>query len=495
MTEQSTIFSRAYNALYRPMDIAGLAVVRMLFGLIIIMEAWRYTQLGAIVAKFHQQDFYFKFHYFEWVQPISPYNMQWVFIIYAVAGLFICLGLFYHLAMLTAALCISYIFLVDATNYLNHFYLVIIFSFMMLFIPAHKGWSLYAIFNPKKAQSTVPGWAIWLIRIELAIVYFYAAVAKMNVDWINGMPLYHWIGDRAIGAEGIEAYLNLPIVIYFFTYGGLLYDLLIAPLLLYRKTRVLGFCLTLFFHLTNYVLFNIGIFPWFMMATTTIFLDPDWPRFLLNKIFKSRFLPVFVDKPAPTHLSILQKFGLVLMIVHVSFQTLFPLRHFVYPGYVGWDEAGHNFAWHMKLRGKRGKATFTVKDPKTGQTQVIDNKQYLTQRQMDKMATRPYLILQFAHFLRDKFTEPGEPQAEVYVETKVSLNGRKHQRLVDPTVNLSNIQPSEIPDSWVFPLRQPVWNAENKKNRFGPALKKDDIAFRAIPRLKKDQEAVVKREP
>lgn len=492
MTNNQSIFSRIYDQLYRPMDIAGLAVVRMLFGIIIISEAWRYTDLLRIVAKFHEQDFYFKFRYFEWVPPLSPFEMQWVFILYAIAGLLIFLGLFYHVATLTAALCISYIFLVDATNYLNHFYLVIIFSFMMLFIPAHKGWSLYALFNPKKAQSTVPGWAVWLLRAELTIVYFYAAIAKMNVDWVNGMPLYDWIGGRAPGATGLEAYLGLPIVIYFFTYAGLLYDLLVAPLLLYPKTRAAAYCLSLSFHLTNYYLFNIGIFPWFMIATTTIFFSTEWPRFFLSFFFPKRFLPIYVGKPAPERLNALQKLGLTAMVVHISFQVLFPLRHFAYPGYVGWDEAGHNFAWHMKLRGKNGTAEFSVKDPDTGKSVVIDNKRYLTERQIDKMAGRPYLILQFAHFLRDRYTTRGEIPAEVYVETKVKLNGRKSQRLIDPSVNLSNIQPSEVPDAWVFPLRQPVWNAHNKKNRFGPALKKDDIAYKAIPALSKKQDEIVR---
>ena len=202
-------------------------------------------------------------------------------------------------------------------------------------------------------------------------------------------------------------------------------------------------------------------------------------------------MPISVDRPAPKTLSSFQRCWLAVMIIHISFQTLFPLRHFVYPGYVGWDEAGHNFSWHMKLRGKSGKATFTVRDPETGKSQVIDNKRYLTRRQIDKMTGRPYLILQFAHFLRDAYTVPGQKPAEVYVETRVRLNGRKAQRLIDPSVNLAQIKPSEIPTGWVFPLRQPVWNAEKKKNRFGPALKRDEIAYKAIPGLtKKNQEVV-----
>lgn len=466
------------------MDIAGLAVMRMLFGIIIMFEAWRYTDLLRLFAKYYEQTFYFKFRYFEWVTPISPEAMWWVFIAYGISGLLISVGLFYRLATLVAALCISYIFLVDATNYLNHFYLVIIWSFMMFFIPADRGWSLYALLRPKKASATVPAWAIWLPRIQLAIVYSYAAIAKMNVDWINGMPLYEWIGDRGQNATGWEAYYSLPVVIYFFTYGGLLYDLLVAPLLLIRKTRFFGFCLTMFFHLMNYYLFNIGIFPWFMMAVTPIFFDSDWPRRALNYINRNRFAPVPIKPMVHLHLNWLQKAGLLLMVAHVSFQVLFPLRHFAYPGYVGWDEAGHNFSWHMKLRGKDGVAIFTVRDPDTKKEVRIDNRRYLTKRQEDKMPTRPYLLWQFAQFLSQRYTKPGEKPAEVYVESRLSVNGRKVQRLVDPTVNLAEVEISETRPSWVFPLRQPVWNARNKKNRFGPALKKDDVAEKAIPKRK-----------
>ncbi|HXW53879.1 MAG TPA: HTTM domain-containing protein [Myxococcota bacterium] len=493
MTDKPSIFSRIYENLYRPMDIAGLAIVRMFFGIIVMTEAFRYTDLSRIIAKFPLQGFYFKFRYFEWVEALPPDLMQLVFIAYGISGLLIFVGLFYHFAVLLSALCISYIFLVDATNYLNHFYLVIVFSFMMLFIPAHKGWSLYAFFHRKKSQSAVPGWSIWLIRIQLALVYFFAAVAKMNVDWINGMPLYDWLGVRADYGTGINAYFGLPIVIYFFTYGGLLYDLLVAPLLLYRKTRVIGYGMSLFFHLMNYYLFNIGIFPWFMMATTTIFFDTSWPRRALNFFFRAKFWPAFTDRPAPDYLSLWQKLGLVAMVAHISFQAFFPLRHFVYPGYVAWDEAGHNFSWHMKLRGKNGTATFTVKDPDTKKSVVIDSKRYLSDRQIEKMPTRPFLMLQFAHHLRDLYTAPGEKPAEVYAETRVRINGRRSQRLIDPQVDLAVVAPSEVPGPWVFPIRQPVWNATHKKNRFGPALKKDDIAMRAIHNFEKNQPQIVQK--
>ena len=56
----------------------------------------------------------------------------------------------------------------------------------------------------------------------------------------------------------------------------------------------------------------------------------------------------------------------------VAIQLLVPLRHFFYPGNVSWTEEGHRFAWHMKLRSKRGVCTYHVTDPVSGRTWEID---------------------------------------------------------------------------------------------------------------------------
>lgn len=489
MTEKPTLFGRIYNLLYTPMDIAGLAIFRIYFGAIILYECYRGTRLLPVVAEYNIQQFYFKYRFFEWVNPITPHEMEWLFRIYALAGFAIMLGIFYRFATTIAALCISYIFLVDITNYLNHIYLVIIMSYMMIFIPAHRGWSLYAWLNKKKAQATVPGWAVWALRFQLGIVYFYGAIAKMNVDWINGMPLYDWFKDH--GDEfPLEAFVSSTAGVYFFTYAGLLYDLLVVPFLLYKPTRAIAFCLTLSFHLTNFHLFNIGIFPWFMIGATTIFFDTDWPRSFLHFFFPNRFLPVQGTLLPPSGLNFWQKGGLILLCSHLAFQCIFPLRHFFYQTNGSWTEEGHNYSWHMKLRGKTSAIRFTLKDPETGKTTVVDPRRYLTRRQIVKMSGKPWLILQFAHYLRDLHTRPGEKPMEVYADGRVRLNGRRAQRLIDPSVNLSEVSFKEHGNEWVFPLRQPVWNAVAKKNRFGPALQRDEIALKAIPGLNKEGAAI-----
>ena len=80
---------------------------------------------------------------------------------------------------------------------------------MMIFIPSYKGWSLYAYLYPKKSSQTIAGGCVWSIRIQMFIVYFYAAIAKMNVDWINGMPLFGTHANAfSENAEGTKVYIG-----------------------------------------------------------------------------------------------------------------------------------------------------------------------------------------------------------------------------------------------------------------------------------------------
>lgn len=467
---------------YKPVDIAGLAVIRILFGFMIMLEAWSYSGEMAINSVFSGQIFYFKYRFFEWVHPVATLPMQLILILYGLAGLAVLLGIFYHAAAFTVTCCISYMFLIDSANYLNHFYLIIIFSALMIFLPAHKSWSLYAWLYPKYSCSRVASWTVWALRAQLIIVYSYAALAKMNVDWMNGMPLYDWIGDFAPEQTGlISLFLSSTLVIYLFTYGGLLYDLLVIPALLYKPTRALAYCMSIGFHLMNFYLFNIGIFPWFMLATTTIFFATSWPREFLNFFWPERFKLINLESNNNfSNNKTLSYVGFACLAAHICFQIIFPLRHFIYPGYVGWSEEGHNFSWHMKLRDKTGTIVFTVKNPTTGKSEIIDNSRFLMRRQIYKMACRPYLALQFAHFLRDLYSSPHETPVEVYADTWISLNGRDPQRLIDPTVNLSELSMKESHNSWILPLRQPVWNAFNKKNRFGDAFNYDIFAQKAL---------------
>lgn len=145
-----------------------------------------------------------------------------------------------------------------------------------------------------------------------------------------------------------------------------------------------------------------------------------------------------------------------LLVCYLAVQVLLPLRHFAYPGNVDWTEEGHRFSWHMKLRSKKAAATFLVTNQDNGYVTEVDPLEYLNVRQATKMASRPDMILQFAYFLADKMHRQGVPNVEVRAHVMASLNGRKPQLLVDPSVDLSR-QPHNLAHArWIMPLTEPL---------------------------------------
>jgi len=141
----------------------------------------------------------------------------------------------------------------------------------------------------------------------------------------------------------------------------------------------------------------------------------------------------------------------------LAFQVLVPLRHLLYPGNASWTAAGHRFAWQMMLREKSGIAEFTVTDPASGRTWHPNLLDYLTPRQIRKMATRPDMLLQFAHYLAQTWEREYKlPGVEVRVTTAVSLNGRPPVAMLDPDRDLAAIPRDLRPADWILPLTEPL---------------------------------------
>lgn len=144
---------------------------------------------------------------------------------------------------------------------------------------------------------------------------------------------------------------------------------------------------------------------------------------------------------------------IVLLGLWVASQILIPMRHHLYPGDTSWTEQGHRFAWQMKLRDKESRAEFFVRDPATGRTWAVDNRQFLTPRQIRKMSSRPDMILQFAHHLAEIWQDRlGVESPVVNAVVWSSLNGRTPDLLIDPSRNLAEVPRSLAAADWILPL-------------------------------------------
>jgi len=464
--------AQRFKGLFAPIDIASLVYFRLLFGGIMLWEVWRFLGQGRIEDYYLRSVFQFKYYGFEWVQVWPGIGLYLHFVVLGIAAICIILGLWYRLSAAVFFAGFSYVYLLDQTYYLNHHYLVCLISFLMIFVPAHRAFSVDAWRKPSLRTDSIPAWSLWLLRGQIGLVYFFAGIAKLNGDWLAGQPMGMWLADRTdfpvIGHLFTEEWMVLA-----FSYGGLLFDLSTFPLLLWRRTRWMALGIGVVFHLTNYQLFDIGIFPWFMLAANLLFLEPSWPRRLLwmLKLYPhplTAFASPSSRKREASHgrggisLSTAsisaerQRMILAVLGIYFAIQIILPLRHFLYPGDVNWTEQGHRFSWHMKLRDKESSVRFFITDPVTGTSWEAEPERYLTERQLDEMSSRPDMILQFAHYLAALMREDDYERVEVRVLAVASLNGRKPQLLINPDVDLA-AQPRLLGiTDWIMPLIEPL---------------------------------------
>jgi len=447
-----SVCARLRAAATAPVSIAPFVYFRILFGTVMLWEVWRYFEKGWIERYFIRPEFFFKYYGFEWVHPLPGPLMYVHFAVLGLLAVCITLGLYYRISATLFFFGFTYVFLLDQTNYLNHFYLVSLLSFLLICLPVHRAGSLDANRKPAISAQMTPAWMLWLLRFQLAIPYVYGGIAKINADWLRGEPIRMWLAERT-DFPVIGGYFTQEWVVYLFSYGGLVFDLVIVPMLLCRRTRWIGVAWAAAFHLMNSQLFHIGIFPWLMLLATPVFLPPHWLQSVLRSlgILSS---PHAGEGHAPVRT--IHRGWIFAALLFAAVQMVVPFRHWLYPGDPSWNEEGHRFSWQMKLRTKKTRGNFVVFDRQSDQTWYANPRDFLTRRQAEKMPRRPDMILQFSHFLETVWQQAGYQDVEVRASIEASLNGRLYQPLIDPATDLSQ-QPRTLAHcDWIMPLKVPM---------------------------------------
>ena len=437
----------------QPVDAAPLALFRICFGIMMFISIIRFWAYGWIEKFYIEPQFFFSFYGFEWIKPIGVFT-YFIFIICGISALFVALGFKYRLSIVAFFLSFTFIELMDKTTYLNHYYFISLLSFLMIFLPAAVYYSIDAYRKSIRTYKYIPRWTIDSVKLLLAIVYFYAGLAKLQPDWLlDAMPLKIWLPAR-YDLPFLGNLLQETWVHYGFSWGGAIYDLTIPFLLLNRKTRGFAFIMVVFFHVLTRVLFPIGMFPYIMIVSALIFFDASIHNTILNwlsnlmKFNKSRFVSEDILTYKNTKWIKLRNGILIAFFV---LQILIPFRFLMYPGHLFWTEQGYRFSWRVMLMEKAGYANFKILDSKSGKRFYVDNLDFLTVQQEKMMSTQPDMILQYAHFLGEHFTSQGHQNLEIYVESYVALNGKKSKPFIDPERNLLEIKESFRHKEWILP--------------------------------------------
>lgn len=487
-------FERFGRHIEAPVDISLLAVWRIVFGGLLCVSVLRFFLYDWVFQLYQQPKLFFPYEGLGWIRAWSGSWMVWHFAGMGLCAVGIMVGAWYRWSVLGFLVLFTYAELIDKTTYLNHYYFVSLVCFLMLFVPLHGAYSLDAWRDASVRREVLPRWCLWLLRFQVGVVYFFAGVAKLKVDWlVYGQPLRIWLGAHT-DLPLLGPWFAQPWVALAMSWGGAIFDLTVVGFLLWSRTRLWAYGAVIVFHLLTWKLFLIGIFPWVMILSAALFFPPDTPRrvyawvrlWWANKRTKQEGSTTSEDTSSAemamssgtaiktedtSSAEIAMSSGTATktedtssagMVVHGAifinqeaamrwkrrlayaavgmyalWQVLFPLRHHLYGRDVCWTEQGYRFSWKVMLMEKTGTVTFWVSHRSSGRRWLVSPRARLTPLQHKMMSTQPDMILSFAHWLVGDFARRGIGPVEVRAEAFASLNGRPMQRLIDPTVDLA----------------------------------------------------------
>ncbi|WP_299221184.1 HTTM domain-containing protein [uncultured Aquimarina sp.] len=418
--------------LFTQIDNSALIIFRVFFGFLITAESFGAILTGWVRRTLIEPQFTFNFIGLDFLQPLPGNGMYYYFALMGIFGIFIMIGFKYRWSMITYTILWAGVYYMQKASYNNHYYLLLLLCILMSTLPAGNYFSMDVKKNPALKRISMPRWCVLFIIIQLWIVYTYASVAKLYPDWLDYTVARNLMLSRAnypiVGEVLQQHWAHVSI-----TYFGILFDLLIIPLLLWRRTRLTAFIISIFFHLFNSIVFQIGIFPYLSLAFTVFFFSKE----RIHRIFmpKKEFYTTN-ELIVPSY----RKFLIPALSIWFLIQLALPVRHWFIPGDVLWTEEGHKLSWRMMLRGRSGFTNFYIEHKDNpGKRLKIDKNQYLSKKQRRLVNTKPDAIWQFAQFLKEEQLKEGKDIA-VYVRSNVSVNGKKLRVLIDPDTDLTSVE-------------------------------------------------------
>jgi vitamin K-dependent gamma-carboxylase len=429
--------------LFKHIDNSSLIVFRILFGALIFLESIGAIVTGWIRRTLVEPEFTFNFIGFDFLQAIQGDWMYAHYIIMGICGIFVMVGYKYRISMLSFTLLWAVTYLMQKSSYNNHYYFLMILSAVMVILPAHKYASIDVKQNPSIKRMSMPNWCRWVFIIQLFILYTYASIAKMYPDWLD-LTVPEFLMKSKQHYFLVGNVLQQKFMLYLVAYGGILFDLLVIPLLLWKRTRKVAFFISLFFHLFNSFIFQVGIFPYLSLAFAVFFFEPQF----IQRLFLKRKTLFSEEKiEIPSHARVFKTVFVLYFIVQIAL----PVRHYVIQDDVLWTEEGHRLSWRMMLRVKSATTSFRVVDKVTHLETRIKLEDYLTKKQIRSMSSKPDMMWQFAQRLKSVYAKNGMA-VEVYVKAYVGVNGGPKKQLINPNVDLASVKWNPFKHhEWILP--------------------------------------------
>ncbi|KAK9503159.1 hypothetical protein O3M35_011787 [Rhynocoris fuscipes] len=456
--------------LYKPADPSSLAVTRILFGILMMIDIPGERGSGDADIRWGDVN-ECRFPLFNFLKPLPLQYMCIAYFTMWLGALGITLGAHFRISGMAFIIPYWYLFLLDKTRWNNHSYLYGIIAILITTTDAHHYWSIDALYGRVKNNTDVPVWNYGILRFQFILLYFYAGLKKTEYDWLTGYSMnnlaQHWVFHPfriLLSTNQIDLY-----VIHIF---GFLLDLTIGFLMYFNRTRPGATIFLTMFHLMNSQMFSIGLFPYVCLATMPLFYENNWPKQVLKKIERLKFnvdtencvnnsccydmqssKKVTGARDKTKH-SIKKQIVAVLLIFHVIIQLFLPYSHFITKGYNNWTNGLYGYSWDMMVHTWETVLTIVkVVDKKTNKEIYLDPEAWV---QNDAWYRHGDMVKQYAECIADRIRNSNEHKLtnfSVHFDIWTSLNKRFQQRMFDPRIDILTAEWSMFkPVPWLLPL-------------------------------------------
>ncbi len=272
---------------YEPIDPSGLALFRIVIGLLVLADAVIYARSHRIMLSptgllsfdaWKGSHDYFYFSLFRWL-PRSEATVSIILVIYGLAGFCVSIGIATPVAAAAALAGAA------SVHHRNRHVLhsgdavLKIMCFLLIFSGAGSIWSVDAALaadGPTPKPQTIVPWALRLMQIQIAILYVYTFTSKLKGNtWRAGVATHYASNLLSHRRRRLPAQLDGRFAHRLATYGTLAAEFAGGVLVWFDATRYFALAAVAGLHVTLAYLMRMHLFQWIMIASLLVFVPGE----------------------------------------------------------------------------------------------------------------------------------------------------------------------------------------------------------------------------
>lgn len=288
----------AWNSFFfTPVPIYTVALFRIIFGLVLIFEAFyicrnaaEYLGPNGLVnyQRYYNRSVGKTFSLF----LVFPPTMRSVYIIlnlHIISLSMMIVGLFTPISVLLSFITLRSIVNRNSVICNGGDNVSRIMCFFLIFASSGKAYSLDYYFFPDSIITNGAGvmqapWVLRLMQIQLAVIYLYTFYWKLKGStYRNGTALYYVMHNYNYTRFKLPKFMLQKPIVQFLSWGALIIECALGTVIWIDEFRNATIVIGILFHLFIEYILSVHLFSWYMIASLLLFLNPNDVNNYVNK--------------------------------------------------------------------------------------------------------------------------------------------------------------------------------------------------------------------